>query len=379
MLILLIASLIILSWYVLLMLLLFVGLLRLKGKGKERITPGPELTVIIPFRNEQNHLSGILSDLQAQDYPGKLFSVLLVNDHSEDGSRELVSSLVEDLPAYSLLDLPGSMEGKKEAIAYAMARVKSPWVLQTDADCRLGAGFISSHMNFLETSASDLVGGLVTTRNEKGGFLEAFERLDLLSLNGSGAGSFFWGRAMMCSGANLVYSKELYDETRSFDPAAKTGSGDDMFLLIGARKLGKRLAFNPDRDSLVRTKPAGSLIELIRQRIRWGAKSAHYRIRDIQFLAVVVALVNLLIFFSPVLMIAQPEGCKWILPGFGIKMLVDFLVLAATCMKTGQLRTLWWYIPVSFAYPPYMALVVAGSLFSRPGWKGRKVQDSFLR
>lgn len=379
MLILFIIVLIILLCYVLLTFLFFVGLLRLKGADGEVPASKQELTVIIPFRNEVEHLPGIILDLEAQNYPDELFSVLLVNDHSTDGSKELVSSLVDTLPAYTCLDLPETLEGKKEAIAFAILQVKSSWVLQTDADCRLGPGFISSHMRFLEASPSDLVSGLVTTGEERGGFLEAFERLDLLSLNGTGAGSSFYGRTMMCSGANLLYSLDLYHETRSFDPAGKTGSGDDMFLLIGARKLGRRVSHNPDRDSVVQTSPVRTLTEMVRQRIRWGAKSAHYGMWDIQFLAILVALVNLLVFFSPVLMIVEAESCRWLLPGLGLKMLIDFLLLTASCVKSAQVRTLWWYIPVALAYPPYMVLVIAGSLFSRPLWKGRKVQESFLR
>jgi len=299
--------------------------------------------------------------------------VLLVNDHSSDGSEKLAASLIRDRAGFSCEDLPEGREGKKEAIAFALSRVKSPWILQTDADCRLGPGFISSHMRYLEEYPADLVCGMVTTGNGRGGFLEAFERLDLLSLNGSGAGSFPYGRPMMCSGANLLYSRELYRETREFDPAGKTGSGDDMFLLIGARKLGRRVAFNPDRDCLVRTTPVGNPAQLIGQRIRWGAKSAYYGMADIQALAFLVALVNLLIFFSPLLMIAEPESSKYLLPGIGIKIFIDFLLLTATARETGQRSTLWWYIPVALVYPIYMAIVIAGSLLGRVGWKGRRV------
>ena len=358
----------ILTCYVLLTLLFFVGLLRLKSVDEKVPASKRELTVIIPFRNEEEDLPGIISDLEAQDYPGELYSVLLVNDHSTDASRELVTSLVDGLPGFTCLDLPLGRQGKKEAIAFAILQVNSSWVLQTDADCRLGPGFISSHMRFLEACPSALVSGMVTTGERRGGFLEAFERLDLLSLNGSGAGSSYYGRTMMCSGANLLYSLDLYHETRAFDPVGKTGSGDDMFLLIGARKLRKPIAHNPDPNCLVRTKPVRNMTEMIRQRIRWGAKSAHYGMWDIQFLAILVALVNLLVFISPVLMIAQTGSWRWMLPCIGMKMLVDFLLLTASCIKSAQLGTLWWYIPVALAYPPYMALVIVGSLFGRSRW-----------
>ncbi len=177
----------------------------------------------------------------------------------------------------------------------------------------------------------------------------------------------------MCSGANLLYSFELYRETRVFDPSGVTRSGDDMFLLIGARKLKRRLGFNPDNDSQVQTIPLGNGASLIGQRIRWGAKSAYYQMADIQSVAVLVVAANLLMLLAPVWMILQPELCLWLMLGAGLKLLADFMILAATSFRTGQTRTLWWYLPVSFVYPLYMALVITGSLVSRPTWKGRKI------
>ncbi len=68
----------------------------------------------------------------------------------------------------------------------------------------------------------------------------------MFGLTGAGAGSFSLGRPLMCSGANLFYSRDLYLDTRPFDPVDKMASGDDMFMLIGARKLKRKISFNPD-------------------------------------------------------------------------------------------------------------------------------------
>lgn len=364
-------TLIIFFSYFLLLLLYFVGLLSMKAAGESEPDPKKELTVVIPFRNEAARLPELIKDLQAQSYPAELISVILVNDHSTDGSEKLVSSLVEENSAYTCVHLPHGKQGKKEAIALALSRVATPWLIQTDADCRLGSRFISSHMHFLEENPSDLVAGLVTIRRRRGGFLETFEQLDLLALNGSGAGSFALGRPIMCSGANLLYKADLYGETRIFDPAGRIPSGDDMFLLIGGRKLKRRLAFNPDKDCLVQTAPAESVAALIGQRVRWGAKSKYYQMADIQFVTVLVAAVNLLMLLAPLWMLKQPEYCRWLLPGMGLKLLADFLILAATSSKTGQTKMLWWYIPVSVLYPVYMTAVILGSLFGRTTWKGR--------
>ena len=263
--------------------------------------------------------------------------------------------------------------GKKEALALALSRVTTPYVLQTDADCRVGPRFISSHMAYLAEHPSDLVAGFYTTSEKYGGFLEAFERLEVLGLNGSGAGSFALGRPIMCSGANLLYRTSLYHDTRKYDPAGKTGSGDDMFMLIGARKLKRGIAFNSHKDCLVKTSPAESASALIKQGIRWGAKSVHYRMPGIQSVALLVAAANLLMLLSPLLVLIRPGYYQWLLPGLGVKMLADFLILSATAVKTGQKRALWWYLPVSLLHPFYMAFLLAGSVRGRNGWKGRRI------
>ena len=234
--------------------------------------------MIIPFRNEEERISELVEDLLKQSYPEDQFEVIFVNDHSQDGSKALLKSLISTNPHFICLDMPQERSGKKEALYFAVQHTRSEWIIQTDADCRLGPHFIASHMAFHEAHPSDMVAGLVTTRNESGSFLESFERLDLLSLVGVGAGSFHFGRPMMCNGANLAYSKDLFLTTRQFDPAKEYPQGDDMFLMIGARKLGKKLSYNASRrESMVETWPVRSPGELIRQRIRWGSKALHYK------------------------------------------------------------------------------------------------------
>lgn len=370
---LLILALVLLLCYSLLMLLYFTGLMIMKDQVREEWHPQLEVSLVIPFRNEAKHLPGILADLLAQDYPAHLFSVLMVNDHSTDGSQAVVRSITENHDHFTFLDLPDGRSGKKEAIAYALSKVTTPWVLQTDADCRVGPGLISSHMCHQSLHSSELVAGMVSTGQAGGGFLEAFERLDLLALNGSGAGSFAVDRPIMCSGANLLYSMKLYRESRIFDPSALVQSGDDMFLLIAARKLKRRVSFNPGRESRVLTAPVEGLAALIGQRIRWGAKSVHYGMAGIQSVAVLVSLVALLMLFAPLWIFLRPELWGWILGGTGLKLLVDFLIIVAASRKTGQTLTLWWYLPAALLHPLYMATVILGSILGKSRWKGRPV------
>jgi len=330
------------------------------------------VTVLIPFRNENLNLANLAEDLAGQSYAPELLTVLFINDHSDDGSKELIESITRKTPRFECLDLPEGINGKKAALQLAVDRSDTEWIIQVDADCRLGPHFISSHMSFLRRNPSDMVAGMVTTYEGNGSFRENLERLDLLGLIASGGGSFYYGKPIMCSGANLLYSKVLFRETRVFDPTPEVSSGDDMFLMIGARKLGRKLSFTTSIDSLVQTAPAQNLGSMIRQRIRWGSKTPHYGMADIQAVALVVAMTNLLVLCSPVWLIWIPNCWPWILAGWTIKSLADFTILYYVTGYTRQRRSLWWFLPVSISYYFILLVTLVGSLVTRSAWKGRK-------
>ena len=354
-------------------LLLSTGIGRLRRDSALSTKNPVPVTVIIPFRNEEDRIPNLVGDLLRQSYSDDQFEVIFVNDHSQDGSKALLNSLISTKSHFICLDMPQERSGKKEALYFAVQHTRSEWIIQTDADCRLGPNFIASHMAFHEAHPSDMVAGLVTTRNESGSFLESFERLDLLSLVGVGAGSFHFGRPMMCNGANLAYSKDLFLTTRQFDPAKVVSSGDDMFLMIGARKLGKKLSYNITQESMVETWSVRSPGALISQHIRWGSKALHYKMTDIQLLALVVVLTNLLILLIPVFILMVPGGWPWLVSAFVLKTLTDFNLLYRITGYTGQRRSLRMFLPVSLLYYIFQLAIVTGSLFNSPGWKGKRI------
>jgi cellulose synthase/poly-beta-1,6-N-acetylglucosamine synthase-like glycosyltransferase len=272
------------------------------------------------------------------------------------------------------LDLPEGLHGKKAALAFGVEHASRPWIIQLDADCRVKPDFVASHMALLEKNPSDLLAGLVTTAEGKGGFLEHFERLDQLSLTGVAAASFLSGRALMCSGANLAYSKELYVETRAFDPSGQLASGDDMFLMIGARKLGKKLCFNLDAAAVVQTAPAPGWSKLLDQRIRWGAKSPRYQMPDIQLLALLVVICNVSVLVFPLYLVLSPVLWPYFLGSWLAKSTSDFIFLRRTATLTGQRKSLNYFLPGSLLYYPVFLLVILGMIFRQPTWKGNKIK-----
>jgi biofilm PGA synthesis N-glycosyltransferase PgaC len=349
------------------------GLKPLRRSGNQKPDSLLPVSILIPFKNERSSLPHLVNDLIAQTYPIEMMDIVFVNDHSEDGSQIIFESLSRNQFAISCLDLPEGKRGKKEALAYGIQHAAHEWIIQIDADCRIEPAFVASHMAFLEKNPSDLVAGLVTTRNVSGRFLEHFERLDLLSLAGVGAASFHFGRPMICSGANLAYSKDLYLNSRPFDPSGRLASGDDMFLMIGARKLGRTLSYNLNADSVVRTAPVLSLRSFLAQRHRWGGKTMHYRMPDIQVLAILVVLTNLSMLLFPLGLILLPELWPWFLGTWLAKTTADFILLYRITGYTQQRGSMWMFLPVSLVYYPVFLLILISLMTRRPAWKGQHI------
>lgn len=357
--------------YVLVIIVFSLGLSKYETFTEISNTDGANVSIIIPFHNEIANLPLLIQDLLDQSYPRNQFEVLFVDDHSEDGSLEELATLLDGESDFSCFALPLAGSGKKAALHFGIQAAKYERIIQVDADCRVGRYFIASHMTFLSKHSADLVAGLVLITRGKGGFREAYERIDLLALAGTGAGSFALGRPMMCSGANLSYTRTLYMETRRFDPVELTESGDDMFLMIGARKLKKKLVFNTASEAIVTTNAVKSFRQLIAQRIRWGAKTPHYAMRDIQVLALLVALSNLGILLLPVWCYFYTAHWPWLTGAWLLKSLADLLLLYRISGISHQRDVLRWFVPVSLAYYPIFFISLGGVCLGRPGWKRR--------
>lgn len=328
------------------------------------------VSLVIPFRNEADQLPGLLEDLSLQSYPAELMEVILVDDHSGDDSASLVSAVSAMKDNFHCLKLSPGVSGKKKALAHGIQAARHERIIQVDADCRLDPGFVEAHMAFLEENPSDLVAGMVSTRMEEGNFLEIFDRLEVLALIGSGAGSFKLGRPMMCSGANLSYTRALFRETRPYDPEESVASGDDMFLMIGARKLGRTLAFIESRESIVRTAPRKDLRSMLAQRTRWASKAGKLRMTDIQLLAVLVVLTNLSMLLMPLWILLYSAWWPWLAGACLVKTLADFLLLFKMTGICGSRSDLRVFLPLSLLYYPYFLSILLGTLFTRPVWKG---------
>jgi glycosyltransferase involved in cell wall biosynthesis len=94
-------------------------------------SPTPQISVIIPARNEEASLGVCLQSLVSQT--GVPFELIVVDDHSTDRTAEIATSFpkVRVIPAGPL---PPGWTGKNHAVTAGACAARGSWLLFTDAD-----------------------------------------------------------------------------------------------------------------------------------------------------------------------------------------------------------------------------------------------------
>src|SRR5579864_182200 len=167
--------------------------------------PGqPEVSIIIPARNEEASLGSCLESLVAQN--GVALEIIVVNDHSTDRTREIANSF----PNVKVMDappLPPGWTGKNNAAMTGAAQATGEWLLFTDAD------------------TVHLPGSLARALNEaKAG------RAALLSCSPEQVVSGFWERAVM----PLIFAELAahYRPSEVSDPTSPAAAANGQYILI---------------------------------------------------------------------------------------------------------------------------------------------------
>jgi glycosyltransferase involved in cell wall biosynthesis len=100
--------------------------------------PGPRVSIIVPARNEEEHIGETLTRLLQLDY--KNYEVIAVDDRSTDRTGEVMDRIASAAEAGSRLKiihvdaLPPGWLGKTHAMWTAAKQATGEWLLFTDAD-----------------------------------------------------------------------------------------------------------------------------------------------------------------------------------------------------------------------------------------------------
>ena len=343
-----------------------------------RSASSAELTfsVLIAARNEAENLPQLLRDLAAQALPAGRFEVLIADDHSTDATAATVAAAAEASRfTLRLITLPASATGKKAALLAAQQAARAPWLVCTDADCRLGPGWLAAYAALLARQPNtNFISGPVLLMGPNNLFTTLMG-LEFAGLVGVGAACLARQQPTMCNGANLAYRRTAFEGVGGFAHHAHLASGDDEFLLhaIHARFPGTaRFLF--DAAAIVRTAAPSTLRALLRQRVRWASKWAHYQSAAPQRLALLVLGANMALAAGVASALLRPGLWPWVVGAAALKLGGDAWFLWPVLGLLGRRAWLVGLLPLQLLYAPYALAVGLAGLRGGYEWKGRAVR-----
>jgi glycosyltransferase involved in cell wall biosynthesis len=114
----------------------------------------PQISVIVPARNEEASLADCLQSLVSQT--GVPFEIIVVDDHSTDRTREIA----ESFPGVRVIEagpLPKGWTGKNNAVIAGARAAHGEWLLLTDADTAHLPGSLAAALREAQEDGAELL------------------------------------------------------------------------------------------------------------------------------------------------------------------------------------------------------------------------------
>ena len=333
-----------------------------------------KVSIIIPARNEAANIGRCLDSLLQQTLPADQMEIIVVDDDSSDATATIVQTYAAK--GIRLIQLDEEKGGKKIAITKGVAAASHALIVTTDADCIYPNNWLNTLLNYRAEKNAVFVAAPVKYTKERN-FFDRFQSLDFLSLQGITAAAVTNKFFNMCNGANLLYTKEAFQQVKGFEGIDQIPTGDDMLLMEKiSETYPEQVDYCFSQEAIVETLPARGLQAFIQQRIRWASKSTTYKNSRIKLVLLLVYLVNLSLFFLLIAGCFNQEYLKWGLLLLLIKTIFEYPFMIRTTRFFQKQYLLPWFIVAQPFHIIYIVLSASLSFFKSYEWKGRKTVNS---
>ncbi|HUW93641.1 MAG TPA: glycosyltransferase, partial [Bacteroidales bacterium] len=239
----------------------------------------PALSVIICARNEALNLREFLPPVLEQDYPS--FEVVVVNDCSEDETRDLLEEMQLRYPRLKVSTIikdPGFAHAKKLAMLIGIKAAANDLLVFTDADCRPASDRWLRAVASSYADGADIIlgyGGYTPVK----GWLNRYVRYETMFIAIQYSGMTLAGVPYMGVGRNLSYRRSFFFANGGFGPHNHIMSGDDdLFVNRTSTASNCHMMLTP--ESFTRSVAPASFEEWVRQKRRHFTTAKYYKSSD---------------------------------------------------------------------------------------------------
>jgi succinoglycan biosynthesis protein ExoA len=228
----------------------------------------PFISIIMPIRNEQAYIGKALEGIRHQDYPADRFEVLVVDGMSDDLTREIVGSMMLQMPNIHFFD--NLRRYVPHALNIGLANCRGEIIIRVDGHVVLEKNYISLCVAYLQKMpAAACAGGVIVSMNHT--FIGEAIALAMSSSFGVG-NSYFRTRqkgereGYVDSLAFGAYRRQVFDQIGLFDEELVRCQDDEFNYRL--RKSGGKIYLTPKIRSYYFSR--AHLRQLWRQYFQYG-------------------------------------------------------------------------------------------------------------
>jgi cellulose synthase/poly-beta-1,6-N-acetylglucosamine synthase-like glycosyltransferase len=332
----------------------------------------PSVCVLLPARDEERNLRRLLPALLEQDYPVDRLKIVVVDDRSRDATAGVVAEVgTGRVEVVRVDELPPGIGPKKNALLRGMERCDSEVVLQLDADCLPGRGWVRS-MAGLFGPNTGAVCGLVVHADpppEVAGWFHGIWAVEAMGWAAVQDAAIRNGIPISAHGGNLAYRRRAFSSVGGFGRHVDMVSGDDDFLVQALADSGRWEVVAADHPAtLVATEGPRTFREVWEQRKRWGSKCIRYDAKRLLLLSGIYASY---LWIAAVLVagVLRPSFLAWGLLTLAAVTAEGWLLVRRHARNTGRTRLLRWFWLAAIVQVPMVLAATCVGTFGRFRWR----------
>lgn len=246
----------------------FIAAIKEKLQVDQQSWDFPSCTILIPANNEEMVIGRTIEAMLNLQYPKDKLRIMVINDGSQDRTREIIQSYAVKNEQVVLFDIPPGEggKGKSRALNLGILQVKSELIAIYDADNTPDSKALHYLVaSLLMDKRLGAVIGKFRTVNKNRNLLTRFINIETLSFQSMlQAGRWQLHKIATLPGTNFVMWKWLIDQLNGWDEEALT---EDSELSIRIYELGYKIKFLP--YAITYEQEPENWGVWLKQRVRW--------------------------------------------------------------------------------------------------------------
>ena len=207
----------------------------------------PTVSIICPTYNGQNHITDLIESLLALDYPQELIDIIVVDNNSQDRTREIIKQYPVTLLQET--EIQSSYAARNRGIRQAKGEI----LAFIDDDCVAAKNWLREGVKALQNNNTDLVGGRVKfTLSAQSSAAEMYDAVTHFDFEktikdqiGTGSGNLFvWPRVFDAIGLfpdNVASGGDFQWTNRALQNDLKLVYAENAIIFHPTRKLRELL------------------------------------------------------------------------------------------------------------------------------------------